>query len=443
MQPPISERERGAILASLGAGVVPAIGLHHIQVGRREEIAAVLNDLARVEDAGAMIRFIVGRYGSGKTFFLNLVRTVALERKHVVVRADITIDRRLQGGGGRARELYAELMRNLATRSRPDGGGLPGLVERWVGDVALAVKDAGGADGDVERRVFEDLGPIRELVGGHDFAAVLAQYYRGFAANDDALQEAALRWLRAEFGTKTEARQALGVRSIIDDDAIYEHLKLMAAFVRLAGYRGLIVAIDELAVLSHRLNNKLARDRNYEAILRILNDCLQGSVEGLGFLLAATDDCVHDKRRGLASYEALASRLAPNRFASDDLVDRTGPLIQLQSLSPEDCFVMLANIRRVFARADDGQSLLPDEGIRAYLEDCHQRMGAASFLTPRETVRDFVGLLQVLEQNPQKPWMDLLPNAPRSASPSAGSQPAPPPPETPRGDDSDLASFRL
>lgn len=403
----IREKERAAILGSLGAGVVPSQGLHHIQVGRKAELEALISDLKRVESGGASVRFIVGRFGSGKSFFLNLVKTVALERRFVIASADITTDRRLSGGGV-ARALFSELTRNIATRSRADGGALDNIVERWIGDLSHEITSAGGTDADVEARITSELRPLQDLVSGYDFANVLAAYYRGHATHNEPLQTAAIRWLRGEYGTKTEARQDLGVRTIIDDDSFYDYLKLLAAFVRLAGYKGLLVCLDELVVLSHRLNNRTSRDRNYEAILRIVNDCLQGNVEGLGFLFAATDDCLTDQRRGLYSYEALATRLAENRFATEGLVDLSGPVIRLDNLRPEDCFVLLSNIRRVFSRGENEQGFLPDNAIELYLRNCHERMGAAYFQTPRETIKDFIGLLNVIEQNPSAEWTSLL-----------------------------------
>ncbi len=407
-RPRVLARERTAILGSLSAGVVPRIGLHHVQVGRRDEVKALLSDLQRIEDGGATIRFVIGRFGAGKSFFLNVVRTVALERRLVVAQADITTQRRLHASKGEARSLFSELMRNLSTKARPDGGALPGLVERWVGDVSQRVRQSGGADGDVPGALADLCRPLQELVCGYDFVHVVGQYYRGYLDQNDALQSSALRWLRGEYSTKTEAREELGVRTIIDDSSIYDYLKLFAAFSKIAGYAGLLVCLDELVVLSHRLNNRTARNNNYEAILRIVNDCLQGSAEHLGFIFAATDDCMYDKRRGLFSYEALESRLASNRFAADGLVDLSGPTLELKSLTAEDCYVLLSNIRRVH-RADASLDYeLPNEAIEAYLRSCQTRMGAAFFQTPREIVKDFIGLLNILAQNPGASWNDLL-----------------------------------
>jgi len=430
----IRPRERAAIIQSLSAGVVPAIGLQHIQVGRQAEVTAVVNDLQTVEQGASVVRFIVGRFGSGKTFFLNLIRTVALTRKFVVLHADITTDRRLHGSGGQSRSLYAELLKNLATPSRPEGGALANLVERWVGDLAHSIKTQGGSDEDVEAEVGRQLAPLRDLVNGFDFAHVVSLYFKGYCAHDEALQQAALRWLRAEYGTKTEAREALGVRSIIDDEDFYDALKLMARFVQIAGYRGLLIGLDELVVLSHRLNNTQARNNNYEAILRIVNDCLQGQTQGLSFLFAGTDECIEDRRRGLFSYEALATRLAPNRFAASGRIDLSGPIIKLESLTPEDCFVLLHNVRHVFAAGEKSKYLIPDEGITEYLRICNERMGAAYYQTPRNTVKDFAGLLRVLEQNPTTDWRQLI-------SEAAGRTAAAAPPTDSTADG--LTEFRL
>ncbi len=425
----ITQRERSAVLQSLAAGVVPAVGLPHIQVGRKEEVTAVIEDLKRAESGAAGIRFVVGRFGSGKTFFLNLMRTVALERKFVVVQADITTERRLQGTGGQARALFSELMRNLSTRGRPEGGALGNLVEKWIGEVDFAVRQAGGDDEEVKKKLTEALNPLLDFVHGFDFVTVLTRYYEGYLAQDEEQAQSALRWLRAEFTTKTEARQQLGVRTIIGDDSVYDFLKLFASFVRIAGYAGLLVNIDELVVLSHRLNNITARNNNYEALLRILNDCLQGNTQGLAFQFAGTDDCIEDRRRGLYSYEALATRLAPNRFATDGRKDYSSPVLKLDPLTPEDCFVLLSNIRNVHAEYDCGKELIPDEGIVEYLRLCSQRMGAAYFQTPRDTVRDFVGLLRILEQNTGTDWRQVLKvntAGPPQAS-SADAQPGQPP----------------
>jgi hypothetical protein len=411
MNPPIAikRRERDAVLQSLQAGLVPKQGLHLIQVGRKAEVSALLQDLDRICDEGASFRIVAGRFGSGKSFFLNLVRNLAFQKKLVVAQADFSMERRLHASGGEARSLYSELMRNLATKSQPDGSALPSVLSAWVSDVQYRVMNAGGTAADVDRHIAEDLRDLQNHVGGFEFSEVIRAFYRAFVEKDDALQAAALRWLRGEYTTKTEARDDLGVRRIIDDDSFYDALKLMAAFVRKAGFGGLLVNLDEMVVLSHRLPSTRARQANFEALLTILNDSFQGNSRGLGFIFAGTDECLEDKRRGLFSYEALRSRLAENTLAHEQgLVDFSGPVVRLQPLTPEDLFVLLKNITFVHANGDPAKMAVSDEGIVATLRQANERLGSDYFRTPRDVVRSFVGLLNLLDQNPGKTWENLI-----------------------------------
>src|ERR1035437_3605353 len=404
----IKRRERDAVLQSLQAGLVPRLGLHLIQVGRKQEVAAVLADLDRVEQGGAAFRIVVGRFGSGKSFFLNLVRNLGLQKRMVVVQADMSMERRLHASGGEARALYSELVRNLAIKSKPDGGALRNLCEGWISGLHHEITQAGGKDEDVKKRIFEDLKSLQDHVGGFEFAEVLAKYYEGYITGNDTLQGAALRWLRGEYTTKTEARNDLGVRRIISDENFYDSLKLLAAFSVKAGYAGLLVNLDELVVISHRLPNSRVRQSNYESLLTILNDCLQGGVRGLGCLMAGTDECLEDKRRGLYSYEALRSRLMENRFAADGIVDFSGPVVRLKNLTPEDLVVLLRNIRNVHACGDATKYIVPDDALIAVLKKASETLGADYYKTPRDVVRSFVGLLNVLDQNPGRDWQSFL-----------------------------------
>jgi P-loop Domain of unknown function (DUF2791) len=399
----IRPRERDAILHSLGAGIVPRIGQQHIQVGRARELAALVEDIDRIAEGGSAIRFVIGEYGSGKTFFLQLIRSVAMEKRLVTAHADLTPDRRLHATGGQARSLYAELMRNLATRSKPEGGALPSIVERFI---ATAQGDAQKRGVSSESVINERLADLTEMVGGYDFAGVISSYCSGQESGNEELQAAAIRWLRGEYATKTDARAALGVRTIVSDASVYDQLKLLARFVRLADYAGLFVCLDELVNL-FKLPNAQARRSNYEQILRILNDTLTGG-SGIGFLLGGTPDFLMDPRKGLYSYEALQSRLAENQFARDGVVDYKGPVLRLANLSPEDLFVLLQNIRNVQASGVEDAYLVPDEGIEAFMEHCSQKIGDAHFRTPRSSVKAFVNMLAALEQNPQVSWSDLV-----------------------------------
>jgi hypothetical protein len=400
----IQTRDRDAILQSLRAGVVPRVGQQHIQVGRLREIGALVEDIDRIADGGSAIRFVIGEYGSGKTFFLMLVRAMALEKRLVTIHADLSAGRRLQGTGGQARSLYAELLRNLSTRAKPDGGALPSVVERFISSAVEAASRRGVSPSAV---VAERLASLKEMVGGFDFAKVIDAYWKGSESGNEEVQSDAVRWLRGEFSTKTEARAALGVRTIIDDASWYDHLKLLARFVTMAGYTGLLVCLDELVNL-YKLANTASRASNYEQLLGILNDSLQGIANGMGWLLGGTPEFLLDARRGLYSYPALQSRLAENTFATSGLADYSGPVLRLANLSAEDFYVLLTKLRVVYAGGDPSKYLLPDEALTAFMQHCAGRIGDAYFRTPRNTIKEFVNLLAVLEQNPGASWTDVI-----------------------------------
>jgi hypothetical protein len=400
----IRPRVRDAVIQSLRTGVVPRTGQHLIQVGRANEVKALIADIDRIADGGAGSRFVIGAYGSGKTFFLNLIRTVALEKGLVTVHADLSPDRRLHASKGQARSLYTELMRNMSTRGKADGGAMTSVVERFV---TTAIAEAEKNSEPTETAIRRGLADLSELTGGYDFAEVVARYWEGHNTGNEQLQSDAVRWLRGEYAAKTDARNALGVRTIIDDTNVYDMLKLLAVFVRLAGFRGLLVCLDEMVNL-YKLANTQARNANYEQILRIVNDSTQGHAEGVGFVFCGTDEFLTDQRKGLYSYEALRSRLAGNAFATGGRVDYTGPVIHLSSLTQEDFFILLQKLTNVYAAGDPTKHLVDDEAITAFMQHAANQLGAAYFRTPRVTIKEFVDLLATLDQNPGTTWSDLL-----------------------------------
>ncbi|WP_298065253.1 ATP-binding protein [uncultured Cetobacterium sp.] len=404
----IKKRERDAILQSLKSGVVPKIGLQYIQVGRKEEISAIIEDLERVEDGGAFIKFIIGKFGSGKSFFLSLTKTIALKKKFVVAQVDITPDHRLHGKDGQARALYAELMQSLSTNAKPNGGALESIIERWISEIDFKIQSNNIFDSNLKSEIYKELKPLQEIVNGYDFINVILKYLEAYSTNSEDLKSNSLKWLKAGYRLKSEASKDLGVKNIISDDNIYEYLKLFAKFVKIVGYSGLIVNIDEMIVLSERLNNSIARNLNYEMLLRILNDCLQGTTSEIGFLFSGTDDFLEDQRRGLYSYEALATRLAVNEFAVNGINDFSGPLIKLENLSQNDFYILLLNIRNVFAEGDESKYLISDEGLEFFMEYLYKNLGTTFFSTPRDSIKKFVNLLSILEKNINLSWEELL-----------------------------------
>lgn len=410
----INRREAAALINSLTAGVVPRVGLRHIAVGRQNEVNAFLRDLATVEDGGAAFRFICGQYGSGKSFLLQMIRNNAMERSFVVMDADLSPERRLTGTKGQGLGTYRELMQHLSTRARPEGGALESILQKWIAGVQSAVaQEEGLRPGDpalvdaVSGRIADMLAELSEMAYGFAFGVVLDAYWRGMKTGEDCLKQSALRWLRGEYATKTEARKDLDVDSIIDDQNWYEFLKLFALFACKAGYKGLLVFLDE-GVNLYKINHKQARDSNYEKILTIFNDTMQGKARSIGVFMSGTPQFVYDERRGLYSYEALRSRLADHRFGNQGYVDYTSPVIRLNQLTSEEIYLLLERLCQVHGAYYEYECSLGQAELTAFLDTVLSRLGADQLLTPREVTRDFLGLLNIMHQNPDASFTELI-----------------------------------
>lgn len=395
--PRVPKRVAAVILNSLKGGVVPRIGLPYITVGREVEIRALLTDLSLIADGGASFRFLVGRYGAGKSFLLQTIRTHAMGEGFVVADADLSPERRLQGGQGQGLATYRELIRNISTKTRPEGGALNLILDRWV---------ASCADAD-ESAINAQLAPLEEMVHGFDFARMLRRYRAAVSEGDEETMSRVTKWIRGEYRTKSEARAELGSSTIISDDDWYDYVKLIARFLVCSGYKGMLVLIDELVNL-YKIPNAITRQYNYEKILTMYNDTLQGKAQYLGMIMGGTPTSIEDRRRGVFSYEALRSRLAQGRFAREDLKDMLAPIIRLQPLTYEELLVLIEKLMQIHAGYFGWTPTLTENDLVDFLKIEFGRVGADTHLTPREVIRDFIELLDILCQNPDVNVAELL-----------------------------------
>lgn len=401
----IKNKERDAIIQSLKIGVVPRLGLRHIQVGRSQELSSLVKNIDNIKDGGNAFRFVIGEYGSGKTFFLQLVKSIALEKGLVTINADLAPNKRLHASDGQARTLFSELINSTSTRTKKDGNALDNILERFITSM---IEQAKSTEKSVSYTINQSLLRVKDHVGGYDFATVVEKYWIGYETCDDNLKNCAVRWLKAEYTTKGEALRDLGVRTYINDAGFYDYLKLFSVLVKLAGYEGLLVCIDEMVNL-YKLTNSTSRKSNYEEILRMLNDSLQGATSNIGFILGGTPEFLTDTHRGLYSYEALKSRLAENTFAKQlGITDYNSTVLRLSNLSKEELYLLLKNLRYVFAYGDEQEYLVPDDALVSFLNHCANKIGDSYFRTPRNTIKEFLNLLSILEQQPELVWSDII-----------------------------------
>ncbi|MBW7986412.1 ATP-binding protein [Lactobacillus helveticus] len=409
----VPKRIAQTVLNSLKGGVVPRIGLPYITVGRKEEIEALIHDVDIIQDGGASFRFIVGRYGSGKSFLLQTIRNYVMDKNFVVVDGDLSPERRLQGSKGQGLATYRELIQNLSTKTRPEGGALTLILDRWINSVQSQVAQSGIANDDpkfeaeVDKKIYAVISSLNELVHGFDFAKLLNMYYHAYMSNDDETKAKVLKWFRGEYSHKTEAKKDLGVDIIISDSDWYEYLKLFAAFFRQAGYAGLMIMIDELVNI-FKIPNAISRQYNYEKILTMYNDTLQGKAKYLGIIMCGTPQAIEDRRRGVYSYEALRSRLATGKFVQDGARDMYAPVIKLQPLTAEEMLVLTEKLADMHANLYGYERTITDDDLAQFIKIEYARVGADTNITPREIIRDFIELLDIVWQNPDTKITDLL-----------------------------------
>ena len=410
----VPRRIAQTVLGSLKGGVVPRIGLPYITVGRKNEIEALLHDVEIIAEGGASFRFIVGRYGSGKSFLLQTIRNYVMDRGFIVADADLSPERRLQGTRGQGLATYRELIGNLATKTRPEGGALSLILDRWINNVqSEAVQETGLTPGDpaltaaVDKKIYAVTASLRELVHGFEFARLVSIYYHAYLAGDDETKVKVIRWFRAEYNLKKEAKEELGVNLVITDDDWYEYLKLFATFFRLAGYAGMMVMIDELVNI-YKIPNAITRQYNYEKMLTMYNDTLQGKAKYLGFIMGATPQALEDKRRGIYSYEALRSRLAEGKFSRPGARDLLSPVIRLEPLTPEEMLVLCEKLADMHAGLYNYPRRVVTDDLAVFIKIEYGRIGADQNITPREVIRDFIELLDLLYQNPSLEPVTLL-----------------------------------
>ena len=410
----VPKRIAHTLINSLKGGVVPRTGLPYITVGRKNEIEALLHDVNIVSEGGASFRFIVGKYGSGKSFLLQTIRNYVMDKGFIVADADLSPERRLQGTKGQGLATYRELISNLSTKTKPEGGAVTLLLDKWISKIQAECMEeskflpgSGEFSLEVDKKIYFTLSSLSELVHGFEFGNILSKYYHAYIDGDDDMKMKIVRWFRGEYTRKTDAKEALGVNIIITDDDWYEYIKLFAMFFRLAGYSGMMIMVDELVNI-YKIPNAITRQYNYEKMLTMYNDTLQGKAKYLGIIMGATPQTLEDKRRGIYSYEALRSRLAEGKFSRPGMRDLLSPVIRLDPLTPEEMLVLCGKLADIHAGFYDYTKTLVDRDLGDFIKLEYSRIGASENITPREVIRDFIELLDLLYQNPNLSINELL-----------------------------------
>ncbi len=401
----VPKRTLNTLMNAISSGVVPRRGLEYIAVGRKKETQTFVNDLDDTADGGGAFRFISGRFGNGKSFMTQMVRNYAMDKGFVVMDADLAINRRITGSKGEGVNTYRELVKNTAYRTRPEGGAVEPILQEWAESLCdeLGGRGAVTLDG-VRHIVRQKTADMASMQYYRDFATVLSQYVYSYLADQE--DDPAIRWLKGEYDLKSNVRKDLGVSTLVDDSDWYEIIKLWTRLFVTLGYKGMVVFLDEAVVL-YKLQNKVSRSNNYERLLTMFNDIMQGKSSYLSMYVCGTPEFIQDPNRGLYSYEALKSRLVSGRYETG-YDNYLGPVINLRPLSNEEIFVLLRTVKGLHEQRYGYTSDIDDRKLEIYLKTVLSGSVSSSMLTPREITRDLISLLDTLHQNPQATFEQLV-----------------------------------
>ena len=406
----VPKRTLTTLMNALSSGVVPRRGLEYIAVGRKKETETFVNDLEDTAAGGGAFRFISGRFGNGKSFMTQMVRNYAMDRGFMVMDADLAINRRLTGTKKEGLNTYRELVKNTAIRTRPEGGAMEPMLQAWIQDMADAISEEKGissddvTDDDMAKRIRSATASMNCMQGYQDFIKVVIRYCKDYRAGSDDIF--ALTWLKGECELKTEVRKNLGINTLVDDSSWYDFVKLWAELSTKLGYKGLVVFLDEAVVL-YKLQNKISRSNNYERLLTMFNDIMQGKSSHLSMYVCGTPEFIEDPNRGLYSYEALRSRLVSGRF-ENGYDNYLGPVINLRPLTNEEIYVLLKTIRDLHEQRYAYDSGITDDMLEDYLKAVLGSVISTTMVTPREITRDLISLLDTMHQNPDTKFSDMI-----------------------------------
>lgn len=416
----ISPREAASIIDALTAGVVPNSGIRSIVVGRDKEVSAIVESLKNVADGQNVMKFWIGEFGSGKSFMFHLMKAIALKMKFVVASADFNPDIRVYSNDGKSVALYRQLMNNLSIQTKPDGGALTILLEKWIGNIVTEVSSENKISPSelqlpennylVEVKISQIINSMTDA-GGFDIGLVISRYFQGYIKGNDQLRRNALKWLQGEYVSKIEARQALGVHEIVNDQNYFDILCCLSKLFVSMGYAGFLINMDE-AINLYKIPLSPMREKNYEKLLSFYNYCYQGNGKNMFINVAGTKDFLYNERRGLYSYEALRTRLMPNKYTSKSVIDFSQPVIVIEPIGMEDILILLNNLRDIFNLRHNSNLEITDEQVVMFMEELYNRPGASEFLLPRDVIRDFLNILSTLRQNPQIRFEDLIKRLP-------------------------------
>lgn len=410
----IPKRKAIVLLNALQGGVVPRVGLGYISVGREQEINALLRDIEVIENGGSTFRLISGNYGTGKTFLIQTIKEYLLDKGFVTCDCDLSPERCFIGTNGKNKGLatFQKLVSNISIKTCPEGGALQYILDDFISKIVMDEENNTSAASNINskesaRKSFQKfLIPFRTKVHGIEFTNILLRYYDAYQSNDFDEINRCLKWLKGEYRLRSEVKNDFGSSIMITDDDWFDFLDLYVTLFKIIGFKGLFIMFDEVINL-FRIINPSYRLKNYEKVLNMYNDTLQGKVKNVGIILAGTPESIYDSTKGLFSYEALKSRLY---FANplQTKINPLSPIITLSPLTQSDLVVLLERLSVIHSEVTGYNNEISLEEILSFLQYVYGHSEVVA--TTRSIIRDFLNLLNTKNDDNSLSFEDVLKN---------------------------------
>ncbi|WP_319579318.1 BREX system ATP-binding protein BrxD [uncultured Methanospirillum sp.] len=385
------------IINALRRGTVPAQGLGRFAVGLSTEEQVIADQMDLVAMGGADIKFIRGEYGSGKTFLI--ARALEIARKKGFVTAHVAISP--VSPLHRLRSLYAQIATSLHAGGEQQA--FRSIIDAWLFGIEQRVSAREGAAIPVDR--LEEL-TLREVefaladisLLNAPIAAVIRTYYLANNAADFRTSQAAIGWLCGDPNIGRDLRQKAGIRGDIGDSSIFPLLEALPVFVTGAGYKGCVVAIDELEITQTFPRN--LRERGFQNLVRII-DAIDGGLLPRWYLICAGTPMLYDGPRGMRPITPLYDRIGQTP-KDGEFPNPRQPQILLKPFSPDRLEEVAQRIASVYEEAygEVDRSRISHRFIRTMVNRVSTAFGGRIDVIPRVFLKEFVDVLDKCDLYP-------------------------------------------
>lgn len=383
------------IIDSLRNGTVPAEGTENIAVGIDEELTEIQDQIERTREDKSAFKFIIGDYGSGKTFFSTSVREMAYDKKFVVSSVVISQETPLH----KFEELYRKIMEGMRTSENKKIPAFNFILEEWLLNIEDKVIEIEGLDPyedskkfqiEMNKRINEELMIVGSIAAS--FANAIRAFYKAKYEGDTVLAQGAVAWLKGD-NVRAELKSKLGVIGTITRENSFEFFRALLQMIKTAGYEGLMIILDEVETVQ-KLVRKDMRSAAYENLRFFIDESDRNSFPSCFFLYTGTTDLM-ESEKGFKSLEPLYQRIKVEREKGDKFKNLRQPVMFLDGLNRDRLYEVACRVRNIHGQVYSWMpnDKLTDDFIKRLINDMTLGFGGEINIGPRGFLRTLIDIL--------------------------------------------------